>query len=411
MTLVQEAWNHKIVRYLGLARMIRSVGTGAIWPFIALYFSVDLQLPLYITGMIFSVYFAIGIISQPVSGLLADFLGRKPTMVVASFLYVVVSSALFLADVLHGSAIIISALFVCFALPSAIEYPAMNAMVSDLSPEIGKSRAFSTFRTIFNIGWIIGPLFGVIFFELGFSLIFLLNVITSVVSLLFILFFIDDSNSFRRSNGREINGQHFKLDRLIIIFGSGVFFLSMLAGQFQTSLPLFSAHSILSNPSLYGYVYAANGITVVVSQPVINRLMRRFSDMQSMVLGVLFYIIGYGTVAFTRSLPQLILDMVIITTGENLTAPAENSVISSYSTQDKTGRYMAFKSAMWGIGSMVGPSAGLLFLYGFGYSGFLTWSSISLFGVAAIVAFLLFASGMKRRVKHSFVNLTVHEDF
>ena len=54
MTLVQEAWNHKIVRYIGLARMIRSVGTGAIWPFIALYFSVDLQLPLYITGMIFS---------------------------------------------------------------------------------------------------------------------------------------------------------------------------------------------------------------------------------------------------------------------------------------------------------------------------------------------------------------------
>ena len=411
MTLVQEAWNHKIVRRLGLARMIRSVGTGAMWPFIALYFSVDLQLPLYITGMIFSVYFAIGIIAQPVSGLLTDFLGRKPTMVLASFIYVAVSSALFVASFLHCSAIIISALFVCFALPSAIEYPAMNAMVSDLSPETGKSHAFSTFRTIFNIGWIIGPLFGVFFFDLGFSLIFLLNVITSIVSLLLILIFIDESNSFRRQRGRKINGQRFKLDRLIIIFGSGVFFLSLLAGQFQTSLPIFSAHSILSNPALYGYVYAANGMTVVVSQPVINRLMRRFSDMQSMVLGVIFYIIGYGAVAFTGSLPQLILDMVIITTGENLTAPAENSVISSYSSRDKTGRYMAFKSAMWGTGSMVGPSAGLLSLYGFKYSGLLTWSSISLFGVAAIVAFLLFASGMKRHVKHIYVNLKVHEDF
>ncbi len=411
MTLVQEAWNHKIVRRLGLARMIRSVGTGAMWPFIALYFSVDLQLPLYITGMIFSVYFAIGIIAQPVSGLLADFLGRKPTMVLASFIYVAVSSALFVASFLHCSAIIISALFVCFALPSAIEYPAMNAMVSDLSPETGKSHAFSTFRTIFNIGWIIGPLFGVFFFDLGFSLIFLLNVITSIVSLLLILIFIDESNSFRRQRGRKINGQRFKLDRLIIIFGSGVFFLSLLAGQFQTSLPIFSAHSILSNPALYGYVYAANGMTVVVSQPVINRLMRRFSDMQSMVLGVIFYIIGYGAVAFTGSLPQLILDMVIITTGENLTAPAENSVISTYSSRDKTGRYMAFKSAMWGTGSMVGPSAGLLSLYGFKYSGLLTWSSISLFGVAAIVAFLLFASGMKRHVKHIYVNLKVHEDF
>ena len=411
MTLVQEAWNHKIVRRLGLARMIRSVGTGAMWPFIALYFSVDLQLPLYITGMIFSVYFAIGIIAQPVSGLLADFLGRKPTMVLASFIYVAVSSALFVAGFLHCSAIIISALFVCFALPSAIEYPAMNAMVSDLSPETGKSHAFSTFRTIFNIGWIIGPLFGVFFFDLGFSLIFLLNVITSIVSLLLILIFIDESNSFRRQRGRKINGQRFKLDRLIIIFGSGVFFLSLLAGQFQTSLPIFSAHSILSNPALYGYVYAANGMTVVVSQPVINRLMRRFSDMQSMVIGVIFYIIGYGAVAFTGSLPQLILDMVIITTGENLTAPAENSVISSYSSRDKTGRYMAFKSAMWGTGSMVGPSAGLLSLYGFKYSGLLTWSSISLFGVAAIVAFLLFASGMKRHVKHIYVNLKVHEDF
>ena len=207
MTLVQEAWNHKIVRRLGLARMIRSVGTGAMWPFIALYFSVDLQLPLYITGMIFSVYFAIGIIAQPVSGLLADFRGRKPTMVLASFIYVAVSSALFVAGFLHCSAIIISALFVCFALPSAIEYPAMNAMVSDLSPETGKSHAFSTFRTIFNIGWIIGPLFGVFFFDLGFSLIFLLNVITSIVSLLLILIFIDESNSLRRQGGRKINGQ------------------------------------------------------------------------------------------------------------------------------------------------------------------------------------------------------------
>jgi DHA1 family multidrug resistance protein B-like MFS transporter len=411
MASEQEAWNHKQVRYLGLARMIRSVGTGAIWPFIALYFSLDLRLPLYITGMIFSVYFATGIVSQPVSGLLADFLGRKPTMVVASSLYILVSSALFLADVLHGSAIIISTLFVCFALPSAIEYPAMNAMVSDLSPGTGKSHAFSTFRTIFNAGWIMGPLFGVIFFQLGFSLIFLLNVITSVASLLFILVFIDGSSSFGRLEAIRVGDLHFKLDRLIIIFGSGVFFLAVLAGQFQTSLPLFSAHSILINPALYGYVYAVNGITVVVSQPVINRIMRRFSDMQSMVLGVLFYIIGYWAVAFTATLPQLILDMVIITTGENLTAPAENSIISSYSPREKTGRYMAFKSAMWGMGSMVGPSAGLLFLYGFKYSGPLTWSSIGLFGVAAIVAFLLFASGMKRQVKHIRANLKVHEDF
>ncbi|MHB1708957.1 MAG: MDR family MFS transporter [Thermoplasmataceae archaeon] len=412
MTLVQEeAERHKIVRYLGFARMIRSIGTGSIWPFIALYFSLDLQLPLYIIGMIFSVYFAIGIILQPVSGLLADFLGRKPTMIFASMIYIAVSLALFLADVLHGSAILISALFVSFALPSALEYPAINAMVSDLSPETGKSREFSTFRTIFNIGWIIGPLFGVFFFELSFSLIFLLNVTTSVVSLLFILIFIDDRNSFRRQEGRQMHDHHFKLDRLIIIFGSGVFFLSVLAGQFQTSLPLFSAHSILSNPALYGYVYAVNGMTVVVTQPVINRLVRRFSDMQSMVIGVLFYIIGYGSVAFASSLPQLVLDMVIITTGENLTAPAENSVISSYSSQERTGRYMAFKSAMWGMGSMIGPSAGLLFLYGFGYSGFLTWFSISLFGVAAIAAFLLFASGMKRQVKHIHVNLKVHEDF
>ena len=60
---------------------------------------------------------------------------------------------------------------------------------------------------------------------------------------------------------------------------------------------------------------------------------------------------------------------------------------------------------------MVGPSAGLLFLYGFKYGGLLTWFSISLFGVAAIIAFLLFARGMKRLVKHIYVNLKVHEDF
>ncbi len=411
MSQVNEIRKGRNVEYLGISRMIRSLGTGSLWPFIAVYFNVVLQMPLYITGVVFSLYFAAGFLFEPLSGILADFFGRKPSLVISSMLYALSSAALYFTDIFHAGTMFQELAFVTMAIPASIEYPAINALISDSSPETGRTGAYSRFRTIFNIGWIFGPIIGIFFFETDFSLIFLFNIITAMVSLLFILGFVKDVELpvSEQKKGRD-DTHHFRLDRLIIVFGSGILLLSIITGQFQTSLPVFSANALRLNPAFYGYVYAINGFTVVMTQPLVTRLVRKFSDIQSLVLGTASYIAGYVLVAFSKSIAGLMFDMFVITMGENLTAPAENSVVSRYSTSDKVGRYMAFKSMMWNMGSMIGPSVGFFLLSGFASNEGLAWLAIGSFGLAAIISFMLFSHGMKRHLKYIRINVKSHDD-
>jgi MFS family permease len=105
-----------------------------------------------------------------------------------------------------------------------------------------------------------------------------------------------------------------------------------------------------------------------------------------MMVGSLFYSIGYVLVGFSGTLIDLMLDMVLITVGENLTSPGMNSVVSKIAPSGKTGIYMGFLGMVNSTGRALGPSLGSVFLFVYAYNGPEVWLSLCSFGLVAIMA-------------------------
>ncbi len=384
---------------IGIAVMIRSIGFGATWPFMAIFFNRILHVPIYEVGLVFAALGISGTFFQIFGGYLSDFRGRRFVLLLGSSIGIVIYAGMTLL-LAHGTAVLpLIVLFILTSLSGSLIMPASNALVVDLTAPEERTRAYSIFRILSNVGWAVGPLVGSILFNYGVMWIFLLVVLTLIFQFSIIYFFVTD----RRANSRKTAGgirSRFSgmivFDRTLAIFSAGTFLLMVLSSQFSVTLPayLVTKASVLSNQ--LGYIYTVNGVVVVLGQFPMTAAVRRFKDESVVLLGTLFYILGYFLVAFSNGIFQLMLDMVLITTGENLTTPGINSMVSKLSPGDRVGRYMAFNGVANSSGRVMGTTAGSILLFIFSYNGIMVWSVLDMFGLFSMLIMIYLGITRKR---------------
>lgn len=69
---------------VSLSSMMRSIGMGASWPFMAIFLSVYIHLAIYIVGLIFTLLSLMSMFFSILGGYLADLKGRKFTLFLGS---------------------------------------------------------------------------------------------------------------------------------------------------------------------------------------------------------------------------------------------------------------------------------------------------------------------------------------
>ncbi|MCY0852215.1 MAG: MFS transporter [Thermoplasma acidophilum] len=368
---------------VSIAASVRSIGYGATWPFLAVYFNTYLHMSLVFVGLIFTLNSGISIVFSLFAGYMADAFGRKFTLVlgnVAGFiLYLLLS-------IFSGKSVaIISMLFVLTAFSGSLVFPSANSIVSDITSSTDREMGYAIYRIMANLGWAIGPLISAIIFSYGFSFIFLFVAIANAFATIISLIFVKTNAKFRSNRSGFL-----VKDYTLFFFSIPVFLLIMVSSQFSVTLPIYivdDLHIVIRN---LAYFYAVNGIVVVVGQYPISRMMRGHSDLYGLIFGSVFYTIGYLMVSFSHSLFYLIIDMVIITIGENFTSPNISTVASKIAPRDKVGRYMGFVGMINQLARTASPSVGTFILYSLSSSPILVWPAIDGFGISAIVLFLVF---------------------
>lgn len=295
----------------------------------------------------------------------------------------------------HGAAVLpLIVLFILTSLSGSLLFPSFNALVVDVTSPEDRMRAYSIFRILSNSGWAIGPIAGSFLFDHGIVWIFSLVLFTLVVQLLIIIFLIKDRR-IRSQSARAGLRAHFSelivFDRMLMIFSVGTFLLMILTSQFSVTLPTYAVARTHVLSDQLGYIYAINGLVVVLGQFPSTVAVRRLKDESVVMLGAAFYMLGFFLIAFSYSLLQLMGDMVLITIGENLTAPGMNSMVSKLAPEDRVGRYMAFNGIANSAGRAMGPTAGSILLFIFAFDGIKVWSSLDMFGLMSILimAYLL----------------------
>lgn len=376
---------------IGFAVMIRSIGFGATWPFMAIFFNRELKVPIYEVGLIFAMLAVSGVFFQIFGGYLADFRGRRFSLLFGSASGIVIYTSIVILLLDRVGVVPIIALFILTSISGSIIFPAANAYVADVTSPAQRSRAYSIYRILANTGWAVGPLTGSQLFRFGIVWIFILVDVTLILQFTVLYILVSDrkSPSGKGTGIRERFAMLLVFDSQLLLFSGATFLLMILVSQFSVTLPSFAITRGSIATYQLGYIYAVNGLVVVFGQFPVTSLVRDIREMNVVIFGALFYMLGYFLLSFSGSLLQLMFDMVVITIGENLTTPSINAIVSRLAPSDKVGRYMAFNGMANSAGRAMGPTVGSILLFVFAYDGLKVWSFLDMFGALSILLMLV----------------------
>lgn len=378
-------FNNKQLWVVSVASCIRSIGFGASWPFMSIFFNKYLGVPIFYVGIIFTLLAVTGSGFSIIGGRLSDSIGRRNTLLIGSIFGVILYFFIAFLVAFSYPLLMIILFFILSAVGGAFVFPSTSALVADVTSPEDRNMAYSVFRIMSNVGWAIGPITGGYLFSVDIVWIFILVGFSSLIQTLIVIFGLKSIPHVGSTRGRGIS-----VDKRMALFAAGTFFIILVASQFSVTLPVYA--TAVAGVTSFGlsYMYAVNGVVVVLGQYPMSWILRRLNNVNVMIIGSVFYSLGYFLVAFSGSVYMLMFDMLFITVGENLTTPGMNTVVSFIAPKDKIGRYMGFLSMSNSGGRAIGPSIGAFFLSLYNYNGLYVWGSIASLGLISIVILFIF---------------------
>jgi MFS family permease len=342
-------------------------------------------------GAVFLVSTGFGALGQMIGGEVADRFGRRNIMILAMSSRAVIFVGISLVIYYSNDFLSIAALVVCSSFVGSLFEPASNAMVADVVTPSKRLEAYGLLRIGQNIGWTLGPLLGGLLAIWGYSTLYLLTAICSATVAVIIFMFVKESS--RLDLGRKRLGildlkeirEHAAPFLMFSIFS---IFLWLVMAQMSSVYSVYSTSEVGMSVTEIGYLYAINGIIVVVAQLPLARYIIRFRMSTVTAVGGLVYAAGYFSVAFASDFWMLAGSMVVITFGEIITSPASMNLVANLSPENERGRYMGLFGLFTSTGWSLGPFVGGILYDAFRTEPFLLWGGVAMFAIVAAIGYL-----------------------
>jgi MFS family permease len=104
------------------------------------------------------------------------------------------------------------------------------------------------------------------------------------------------------------------------------------------------------------------GLEVVFCQLLISRTIRKYPPFLMMMLGALFFMVGFAMIGFVKGFMFFLLAVIIATIGEMILFPTNKALAINFAPAAMRGRYMAIYDFGWTIPATFGPAAAGLIL-------------------------------------------------
>ena len=136
--------------------LISFAGVSMIWPYLMIYVSARLALPMTATASLMTINATAGLLATFIAGPITDRAGRKGTMVVG----LMVTGVSYLAMIFADSMIEFIILMLVRGLANPLYRVGADAMIADIIPQGKRADAYALSRLSKNIGIAIGPAVG-----------------------------------------------------------------------------------------------------------------------------------------------------------------------------------------------------------------------------------------------------------
>ena len=386
--------------WIWLGTLVNRLG-GFVLPFFAFYITGPLHRSAALAGAVSALFGVGAAISGVVGGVLADRVGRKPTLVCSLLANAVTIVALGYAR----SPWLLAVGALAVGLATNAFRPAQSAMIADLVPAEDRVRAYALTFWAINLGFSFSMAAIGLVSHFGFLALFYADAATTTLCAVLIAVMVRDTTPKERiraarsaaiAGGGTADGLHTVLrDRTFLAFVCTTFVLLAVFNQVQSGLPIAMAASGLSSGT-FGRISAINGVLIVLLQMPVTRLLKRYPEGRVLAGAGLVIGAGFGVLAFGQSAEMYVLCVVVMTLGEIGSTPTGQAVSARLAPDHLRGRYQGVYQLSWTLAQIVAPLVGGAVIGAYG--GAPLWiGCFAATGVAAL-AFLRIGARIERRV-------------
>lgn len=351
---------------LVIGMVVNTTGSSFLWPLNTIYIHDHLGKSLSIAGIVLMLNSAASVIGNLLGGTLFDKLGGYRTVLFGIILTILSALGLTLWHDWPNYVIFLT----LTGLGSGIIFPCVFAMAGSVWKEGGR-RAFNAIYVAQNVGVAVGSALGGFVASFSFNYIFLANLLMFIIFLLIAFFGFKNMSaqqgkqtSVIQEHGAIRNKQIFKA---LVILCSAYLLCWVGYVQWQATISSYT-QEIGITLRQYGFLWTINGALIVLGQPLITPLTKRFcsSLKGQIIVGIVIFIISFGVVSVAHSLSAFVAAMIILTLGEMLVWPAIPTIANQLAPKGKEGLFQGIVNSTATGGRMIGPLAGgiVVDLYG-----------------------------------------------
>ncbi|NYV73886.1 MFS transporter [Streptomyces sp. UH6] len=358
--------------------------------FMALYLTMERGYSASYAGLVAALHGLGGVISSVAAGVMADRLGRRPTMLIAQLS--TAASVALLGFVQDPVAIACVAFLVGMA--SNASRPAVQAMMADILPPEDRVRAFSLNYFAVNLGFAVSAVAAGFIAEFSYRAGFLIEAGMTLVCAVLVFAKIPESKPTAPADaagGGEGSGAEVRIGtvlrdgRFMSLVGLS-FLIALIFQQGYVALPVAMGQHGFS-PADYGLAIAVNGVLIVAVQVPVTGLIARRDPRRLLVVSALLAGYGFGLTAFAGSVGVLALTVCVWTIAEILNAPTQSSLVVRLSPAEGRGRYQGMYTMSWSLAALVAPLVSGVVIDAYGANWL--WGACAVLGTIAAVGYAL----------------------
>jgi MFS family permease len=368
---------------------------GFLFTFLAIYLTKGRGLSIEVATFLVALYGAGSLAAGPLGGVLADRVGRRPTMLLGALFSAAAMLTLGVVQEVAHLAVVTTLL----GLLSDLGRPARLAAVADLVAPADRTRAYGLLYWAANVGFAGASVLAGLVAKFDPRLLFIGDAATTLVFGAVIYLLVPETRPQRAL------GEVAPPIDLAIPYRDGVFvafvFTQMLVGlmffQDSSTLPLdMSAHGL--SMADYGRLNAINGILIVLLQPFAARWLMRVRRSWTLALGAFLTGLGFFLPSLQPSTWGYAASIVVWTLGEILMSPVASAVVADLAPTHLRGSYQGAFHLCWGAGAFLGPAVGGYILQRQG--GARLWELCLFLGFVSAVLHLQLGPARRARLLH-----------
>jgi MFS family permease len=321
--------------------------------FMALYLTLDRGYSASYAGLVAALHGLGGVVSSLGGGVMADRLGRRPTLLVAQ-------TATALSVALLGfvqDPVAIAGVAFLVGMASNASRPAVQAMMADIVRPEDRVRAFSLNYWAINLGFAVSSMAAGFIAEVSYLAGFLIEAGMTLACAVVVFLKLPESRPRRESKALPEDsvglGTVVRDGRFMGLVGLS-FLVAFVFQQGAVGLPVAMGEAGFT-PADYGLAIAVNGVLIVALQIPVTRFIEHRDPQRLLVISSLLAGYGFGLTAFAGSVGVFALTVCVWTLAEIVNAPTQTGLVVRLSPVHGRGRYQGMYTLSWAVASLVAP--------------------------------------------------------